>query len=524
MLDGIYNYQQFADFLGVNPKAIKFFAYSRKGRARAYRKFSLPKKGGGTRTICSPARGLYIIQRAILDKILTPDNLKNRYCVFSYTPDRGALDMAARHVSRDFVVRIDIENFFGSITFPRVLGALQAFPLKVPYKWAVVIAQLCTCDGVLPQGAPTSPSISNLIARRMDGELIRFAKEHGFRYSRYSDDLVFSGKTRRRLSVLVERDEKTFTYVVAEPVRSIIDGNHFRLNQSKTRVSFRQNKQMVVGAVCNKKVNVDRKYIRQIRTLLHLSRKSQNEALSAYHAWIGRNRTTRIDAVIQSKIEYVRAAKGSSDTVFINLAEQFNSIFVGTAKIRLRKVTSKKSNAIDEKHVLICKAMHKIYGDPEFGEADEAVLFKSGTCFFLEGVGLVTSFHTLLHNVSVFSATNTKFDFKIDDAVFCDRKQDIAILDGSKIFLSFYKEMRAEMVWPTQPGDTVIALGYPHYTEGDMLSRKIGKITQLKNAFGISLYSVDIDIKEGESGGPVINERGRVIGIVSDLPPENRTI
>ena len=238
-------YRDFAKLLGVNPKAIVFYAYTRKGRQKAYRHFSIPKKSGGKRLISAPSRGLYQVQRAILDKILTPDQLKNRNSVFSYTAERGALEMASRHVGREFVVRVDISDFFGAITFPRVLGALKAFPLKLPHRWAVVVAQLCTYRGQLPQGAPTSPAISNMVARRLDGELIRFAKQNGFRYTRYSDDLVFSARTRRRLSLLVERDEN-FSFVAAKPLRSIVEGNYFTNNESKTRVSFMKDKQVVL--------------------------------------------------------------------------------------------------------------------------------------------------------------------------------------------------------------------------------------------------------------------------------------
>jgi len=314
----IYTFKGLAEFLGVSPKAMKFYAFSKHGQKKAYRTFPLNKKGGGTRPISAPHDGLYIIQRAILDKILTPENLQNRYCVFSYAKGKSAQEMSARHVSRDFIVRFDLEDFFGHLTFPRVLGALKAFPLKLPHHTAVVIAQLCTTSEGLPQGAPTSPALSNLIARRMDGEFIRLAKENGFRYSRYSDDLIISGTTKRNLSTLVEFDEHTKSYVAAEPVRQIIESNSFTLNASKTRLAFRHQKQVVVGSVVNKKVNVDRKYIRQIRTLLHLCRKDPDEALQAYRKWTGRD-VKNISDVLRGKIGYARLLKGISDSVFITL-------------------------------------------------------------------------------------------------------------------------------------------------------------------------------------------------------------
>ena len=520
----LLTYDDFADFLGVKPGSLKYYAYTTRGRRAAYRKFTIPKRGEGTRTIRAPVRGLYEIQRAILDKILTPSNIQNRHCVYSYTPERGALEMAARHISREFVVRLDIENFFGNISFPRVLGALQAFPLKLPRNFAVVIAQLCTYENELPQGAPTSPALSNLISRRMDGELIGFAKEHGFRYSRYSDDLIFSANTRRKLSFLVVRDDQSNFFVSAEPVRRIVEKNSFKLNEMKTRVSFRTNKQLVVGAVCNKKVNVDRKYIRQIRTLLHLASKSPDDALSAYHRWSGRSRSANISAVLRGKIEYLRLVKGSADSVVVSLAEWFNSIYPDETPLKINQIPLKIQETVNEKHVFVCISKHRNYGNSRFGETDEAMLYKTGSCFFLEEIGLITCFHNLYHDFVVFDAKNRLFETKIVYAKHCDPVLDIAVLDEQSVLPGLYKTLKAEQVRPVNRGDRVTVFGYPNYVSGDSLSRKFGRITQSPQRFGTTLYAVDINIQEGESGGPVLNDRGRVIGIVRSRGNENFVI
>ena len=514
MFESCWTFDQFAEELGVSPKATRFYGYTNRGQSISYRTFELPKAHGGTRTICSPAEGLYFIQKRILDYVLTPENLNIRQCVFSYTKDKSAMDMASRHINRDFVVRIDLRHFFDTITFPRILGALTAFPLKIPANWATVIARLCTYQGSLPQGAPTSPALSNLVARRMDGELIRFAKENGFRYSRYSDDLVFSANTRRKLALLVERDPITFAFVAAEPVASIIRSNHFNINESKTKVSFRKNKQIVVGNIVNKKLNVDRKYVRQIRTLLHLASKSPADALCAHHKWSGSEKSQDISSVIRGKIEYVRAVKGPSDSVFVSLAEGFNRVFLSKRPITFAQPEAKDQGRYSFRHALVCNAFHPYYGDKNYENLHEADIYKTGSCFLLDGVGIVTSFHNILHNFKIFSIKNPAFTIDIREALYCSDELDIAILPLPPILKSFMTPLRAEEWRPVLEGDPVTIIGYPFYCTGDKMSQKSGKISQVKSRFGHQLYAVDVSIKEGESGGPVFNDRGRVIGLV----------
>ena len=173
------------------------------------------------------------------------------------------------HVHRRCIVNIDLKDFFSQITFPRIRGMFLKYPFNLPSKAATVLAQIVTCDSVLPQGAPTSPIISNFICAKMDGDLWRFACKNKLRYSRYADDLTFSTNAKQLPEALGEFSLDN-TFILSEKLKQIIEKrNHFFINGKKTRCMKRDARQEVTGLTVNDKVNVSHKYIKQIRAMLH---------------------------------------------------------------------------------------------------------------------------------------------------------------------------------------------------------------------------------------------------------------
>lgn len=157
---------------------------------RYYSEFSVSKKNGkGTRRIAAPSRRLKGIQRWILDNILS--NTPVSESCTGYTKKRSVVDNAKPHVDKAFVVNADIKDFFPSITIKRVIGLFQSLGYNRTISFC--LARLCCFKGRLPQGAPSSPMIANLICRRLDTRLQAFAAARSWAYTRYSDDITISG-------------------------------------------------------------------------------------------------------------------------------------------------------------------------------------------------------------------------------------------------------------------------------------------------------------------------------------------
>jgi RNA-directed DNA polymerase len=184
-----------ANALGVEfDKHLVYYLYRLRTNAR-YRQFEINKRNGGKRIISAPATGLKTIQQRLSRLLYGVYQI--RPPVHGYALGRGPSTNAEAHVRQRFVLNVDLEDFFGSINFGRVRGMFMAPPYTRPPEVATLLAQICCHENKLPQGAPTSPIISNMICSRMDGELKRLSKEHGCFYTRYCDDLTFSTMARQ---------------------------------------------------------------------------------------------------------------------------------------------------------------------------------------------------------------------------------------------------------------------------------------------------------------------------------------
>lgn len=235
-----------------------------------YEKIKIPKKSGGTRTLTIPDPLLKNVQKNILHHILDGFSAADSAMAYrpgkrsgkegkSYQADRGGIFRnAAMHVGKPVVMKMDIEDFFGNITFPMVLH--HAFPAKYfPPSVGNLLTSLCCCGEYLPQGAPTSPAISNLVMKPFDEYMEGWCLERNITYSRYCDDMTFSG----------DFDVK--------PVRGKVSGflreMGFELNSKKTRILTRGVRQSVTGLVVNEKVQVSGEYRRELRKDIYYCRK-----------------------------------------------------------------------------------------------------------------------------------------------------------------------------------------------------------------------------------------------------------
>lgn len=218
---------------------------------RFYREFKIPKRSGGERTISEPLPSLKEIQRWILDHVLYSEPV-SRYAK-GFVRGRGIKENARFHRKQPTVLSLDIRDFFPSIHRHRVYGLFRAFGYS--QEVANLLARLCTFRDRLPQGAPTSPAVSNVVTRRVDRRLGGLARKLGLRYTRYADDLTFSG------DVSVGR--------LIPVVRAILQQDGFELNESKNRAMQRHESQEVTGVIVNQRLRAPRALRRLLRQQIH---------------------------------------------------------------------------------------------------------------------------------------------------------------------------------------------------------------------------------------------------------------
>ena len=217
-----------------------------------YKQFRIQKRSGyGYRIICAPSRELKGIQRWIMAFILRQVELPE-VCM-AFREGRSILDNASPHVSKEFVFSADIKDFFPSITIDRVVGLFKSlgYPSRVSY----ALAKLTTCQGRLPQGAPSSPDIANVICRGLDARLSGFCAKRNWEYTRYCDDITISGSGGINTQIAV--------------VNQIIEEEGFQLNPRKTGVVRRSGRQTVTGLVVNECVRIPRHKRKIWRAVFH---------------------------------------------------------------------------------------------------------------------------------------------------------------------------------------------------------------------------------------------------------------
>ena len=487
-LSGAYDLATLAHLLDCSAQQLGDYVYKR-DLGSQYKQFEIKKRSGGSRTIRAPATNLKIIQKSIARELSKLVRFKP--CVTGFVEGRDIKRNALMHVGQRHVLNLDLEDFFGAINYGRVYGMLISKPYKLSPKVAAAIAKACTLDNVLPQGAPTSPILSNLICAKMDAELNRYALAQKCVYSRYADDLTFS--TNRQfmpLAALRLNSEGTPVTDLAKPLREIIELNGFKINEKKSRLSTRDRRQIVTGLVTNKRVNVRRSFVRDIRAVLHAWEKfgivNAERVFNQKYNGNGHD----FEAVVRGRISFVGQIRGRPDELFKKLAAKFNNLATG-GKIR----TALSGLEIAEQAVWVIESD----GDTQ------------GSAFFLEGVGLVTCAHCLDENPYVYHSTDHSKRFKVK-VLKQDKHRDLAVLElpselKNVIPLEVYEGA------PPANGTDIILLGYPNHFAAQPVRVEGGKLIRSFKKSAVSYMEISPKIIGGNSGGPVLNERHQVIAI-----------
>lgn len=259
--------------LGTTVNDLRVFGFFRPvSRFNHYTRFTIPKKTGGQRVISAPLMRLKQLQHKILEEILTKVPIHD--AAHGFAPGRSVYSNAIPHVGTSIVINMDLQDFFPTLTFERVKGIFLS--LGYSGQISTVLALLCTeantteveLDGqkwyiaqgqrFLPQGAPTSPMLSNIVCYHMDTRLQGLASKLGLQYTRYADDITFSA-TDKNLDVSR----------LIKSIRKIVQEEGFVVHPNKTKVMRDGQRKEVTGVVVNEKTSIERHMLRKFRALLH---------------------------------------------------------------------------------------------------------------------------------------------------------------------------------------------------------------------------------------------------------------
>lgn len=309
-----------------------------------YKTFEIRKKSGGSRKIHAPKKRLKLIQKClnhILREVHTPHTAAK-----GFVPKVSIVDNARTHTQMNYVLNVDIKDFFPSVDQARVRARLLVKPFELgstpeKAKIASVIAILCCTkmeverydaakeewykseEYVLPQGAPTSPTMTNIICERLDILLTGLAKRFHCKYTRYADDITFSCMTP------IFKKGGDFM----NELNRIIQDQGFHLKTSKTRMQSMYYRQEVTGLIVNDKVNVNKRYVRQVRKWLYYwetygYERASQIFLGQYIKDKGhvKSGTPSLENVIWGKLQYLKMVKGADNNLFINLTKRFQSL------------------------------------------------------------------------------------------------------------------------------------------------------------------------------------------------------
>lgn len=326
------------DEMGESGMADKFYPFTMKhlnyycnpnNAFHRYKQFKIKKKSGGFRLITAPKNQSFMLMLRYVNEIFkavyTPSNH-----AMGFTEGRSVVTNAEMHKGQNYVFNIDLKDFFPSIQQARVWARIQLKPLCFKRPVANLIAGLCSVKEIMedktvryvpPQGAPTSPILTNMICDKLDHRLAGLAKRFGVNFSRYADDITFSSMHN------VYQANGDFR----KELKRIVEGQGFAMNESKTRLQKLGARQEVTGIIVSKKLNVTQKYVRDIRNVLYIWDKYGYSAafgkfLPKYKVDKGHVKKGVPDMVnvLDGKLMYLKMVKGEEDCVYVRLKNKFD--------------------------------------------------------------------------------------------------------------------------------------------------------------------------------------------------------
>lgn len=288
-----------AKAMEISVNELRFLSFHRKiSKTNHYQRFYMPKKSGGKRLISAPMPRLKKAQHWVLNHILYQVELHS--AAHGFVPQKSIVSNAAQHTGQALVINLDFKDFFPTFTYKRVKGCFKA--LGYSDQIATIFSLICTeplvdeveLDGqnyfiqkgerFLPQGAPSSPALTNILCRKLDKRLAGVAQKFGLNYSRYADDLTFSAAQAQDVDI------SKLLWLI----HKIVEEEGLHIHPDKTRIMRKGNRQEVTGIVVNEQLSISRKELHKFRALLFQIEKdglqgkqwgNTNNLLSAIHGF-----------------------------------------------------------------------------------------------------------------------------------------------------------------------------------------------------------------------------------------------
>ncbi|MFO1435496.1 MAG: reverse transcriptase domain-containing protein [Gammaproteobacteria bacterium] len=499
---------ELANFFGTSVKCLYFQLYSSK-RPR-YHTFQIQKSSGGARVIAVPPPLVLSFQRKLLSYIseLTPPK---KPC-HGFSRGRSVVTNAETHLDSQVILNLDLEDFFPSIHFGRVRGMFCKRPFGFPLPIASMLAQLCCFQQKLPQGAPTSPIVANLICRGLDRDLDRLAHRCGCRYSRYADDLSFSTRQHQLPPPILG---STKPVELGEELMKIIATHDFMVNLSKVHLRQSHERQEVTGLVVNTKVNVRREYVHNLRAAIHDIEVNGVVAADRSFREIFDDKQRKrmspsLNRHLKGKLAYLKMVKGSDDPVYVRYALRAHAL------ISLRRFgVVVWGRSARPAHVSFLRESLWIV---RAKDADGDVMF-TGTAFTLDGVGIVSCSHNF---------DSEQDDLKIGswELIRASVPTDVFPVTGIRALTGLdlaivespvtYRGALTRAVDSPSIGDPIFVVGYPLWkTLAEDLSVVPTVLSQIKTISAVGYLLAGANIYSGNSGGPLLDSNGKVIGVVA---------
>ncbi|HDR9217350.1 TPA: trypsin-like peptidase domain-containing protein [Burkholderia vietnamiensis] len=528
-----------------------------------YKSFLMAKRSGGHRLIREPRRRLKVLQSKLLPYLVERSG-NPKPCAHAFIKDRSIVTNARKHLERrpHFVLNLDLEGFFPSITFYRIRGVLRKAPFNFSHQVATMLAHMCVVQNELPQGAPTSPFLSNQVCRALDRDLMALARRHQATYTRYADDITFSFSNPNRAALpanICTFDSGVVT--LGQELTGLINQHNFRINPGKTRMSTRGRRMEVTGIVINEFPNVKRVFIDKIRGALNAWDKHGYDA--AQLGWTARvaegpakayekrpwKKQTRagqppeLKNVLWGKLLFVRMVRGADDAIYTRLAEKYNRLVAREReanqpfKASTLPVEAIVRNVEDAERAVFVVEWAADYHPPAPGE--ETMVGGQGTAFaYKRHNRLITCDHVFRADGEYrrgqgAQVVNIPFTTDLDapevqgaavtaiDPVSGQRwplrvvhrhaHRDLAILefDGAPPEHRHFSAMDAPITRHS-PGHLI---GFPNWNNGRRANIETAVVTARFPRTGLQRFEINQLIRKGNSGGPVVDELFRVAGV-----------